>query len=113
MVSARRKAATPSGVSLLLLCPRCYDVGSDVMVEQGGWVVQEYVQTIVCAGDSWKMVYPMLGLWLEADSSGSLIRRRSRAGGASACLGSCYPSLILSMAMVCPIKNYFGGPKSC
>ena len=41
------EAAIPSGVSLLLLCPRCYGVGSDVMVEQGGCVVQEYVQTVV------------------------------------------------------------------
>ena len=37
------------------------------------------MQTVVCADDSWKMVYPMLGLWLEADSSSSLFRRRSRA----------------------------------
>ena len=72
-------AATPSGVSLLLLCPRCYDVVSDVMAEKGGWIVQEYAQMIVDVGDSWKMVYPMLDLWLNADSSGSLFRRRSRA----------------------------------
>ena len=26
------------------------------------------------------MVYPVLGLWLEAESSGFLLRRRSRAG---------------------------------
>jgi hypothetical protein len=71
-------AATPSGVSLLLLCPRCYGVGSDVMVEQGRCIVQEYAQTVVCACDSWKMVYHVLVLWLEADSSGFLLRRRSR-----------------------------------
>ena len=56
-------AVTPSGVSLLLLCPRCCGVVSNVMVEQGGCVVQEYAQTVVCAGDRWKMVYPVLGLW--------------------------------------------------
>jgi hypothetical protein len=32
------EAAIPSGVSIL------YGVGSDVMVEQGGCVVQEYVR---------------------------------------------------------------------
>jgi hypothetical protein len=37
------EAAIPSGVSILLLCPSYYSVGSDVMVEQGGCVVQEYV----------------------------------------------------------------------
>jgi hypothetical protein len=36
------EAAIPSCVSILLLCPRYYDVDSDVMVEQGGCVVQEY-----------------------------------------------------------------------
>ena len=50
------------------------------MVEQEGCVVQEYVQTNVCADDSWKMVYPVLGLWMEIDSSGVLFRRRSRMG---------------------------------
>ncbi|EMS63274.1 CAX-interacting protein 4 [Triticum urartu] len=40
---------TPSGVSLLLLYPRCYGVVSDVMVEQGGFVVQEYAQAVVYA----------------------------------------------------------------
>ena len=73
-------AATPSGVSLLLLCPRCCGVVSDVMVEQVGFVIQEYAQTVVCASDSWKMVHPVLGLWLVADSSGFLLRRRCRAG---------------------------------
>jgi hypothetical protein len=29
--------AVPSGVFILLLCSRCYGVGSDIMVEQGGW----------------------------------------------------------------------------
>jgi hypothetical protein len=33
------KAAIPSGVSFLLICPRCYGVISAIMVEQGGWVV--------------------------------------------------------------------------
>jgi hypothetical protein len=45
------EATIPSGVSFLLLCPRCYSVGSNVMVEQGGCVVQEYAQAVVCAGD--------------------------------------------------------------
>ena len=71
-------AATPSVVSLLLLCPRCCGVLSDVMVEQEGCVVQEYVQTNVCTDDSWKMVYPVLGLWMEVDSYDVLFRRRSR-----------------------------------
>jgi hypothetical protein len=35
------------------------------MVEQGGCVVQEYAQMVVCLGDRWKMVYPLLGLWME------------------------------------------------
>ena len=74
------EAVTQSGVSLLLLCPRCYDVVSDVMVEQGRWVVHEYAQTVVCACDSWKMVYLVLGFWLEADSYGFLLRRHRRAG---------------------------------
>ena len=43
-------------------------------------VVQEYAQTAVCACHSWKMVYPVLVLWLEADSSGFFLRRCSRAG---------------------------------
>ena len=38
----------------------------------------EYAQTVVCACDSWKMVYHVLVLWLEADRSGLLLRRRSR-----------------------------------
>jgi hypothetical protein len=41
------EAAIPSVVSILLLCPHCYSVGSDIMVEQGGCVVQEYAQTVV------------------------------------------------------------------
>ena len=73
-------AVTASSVSLLLLCPCCYGVVFDVMVEQGGCVIQEYTQTVVCACDSRKMVYPVLGLWLEADSSGFLLRRRRHAG---------------------------------
>ena len=73
-------ATTPSGVSLPLLCPRCCGVVSDVMVEQGGFVIQECVQTVVCASDSWKMVHPVLGLWLVADSSGFFLRRHCRAG---------------------------------
>ena len=67
----------PHQVCLLLFCPCCYDVVSDVMVEQGGCVVQGYA---LHASDSWKMVYPILGLWLKADSSSFLLRRRSRAG---------------------------------
>jgi hypothetical protein len=45
------EAVVPSGVSILLLCPRYYGVGSDVMVEQGGCVIQEYAQTVVCVCD--------------------------------------------------------------
>ena len=71
-------AEIPSGVSLLLLCPRYYGVGSDVMVEQGGCVFQEYARTVVCAGDRW--MYPVLGLWMKAGSSDLLSRRSSRAG---------------------------------
>jgi hypothetical protein len=41
------EAAIPSGVSILLLCPRCYGVGSNVMVEQGGCVVQEYDALVI------------------------------------------------------------------
>uniref|UniRef100_M8AXT2 glucan endo-1,3-beta-D-glucosidase n=1 Tax=Aegilops tauschii TaxID=37682 RepID=M8AXT2_AEGTA len=72
-------AATSSGVSLLLLCPRCCGVVSDVMVEQGGFVVQEYAQAVVYASDSWKMEYLVLGLWSKAGSSGFLLRRRRHA----------------------------------
>jgi hypothetical protein len=63
------EAAIPSGVSFLLFHPCYYGVGSDIMVEQGGYVVQKYAQTFVCICDRWKMVYPMLGLWMEAGSS--------------------------------------------
>ena len=73
-------AATSSGLSLFLLCPRCCGVVSDVMVEKGGFVIQEYAQTVVYASDSWKMMHLVLGLRLEADSSGFLLRRCSRAG---------------------------------
>ena len=73
-------AATPSGVSLLMLCPRCCGVVSDVMVEQGGFVIQEYAQAVVYASDSWKMEYLVLGLWSKADSSGFLLRHRRHAG---------------------------------
>jgi hypothetical protein len=45
------EVAIPSGVSILLLCPRCYDTGSDVMVKQGGCVAREYAQTAVCVTD--------------------------------------------------------------
>ncbi len=50
------------------------------MVEKGGFVVQEYAQTLVYASDSWKMVHLVLSLWLKADSSGFLLRRHSRVG---------------------------------
>jgi hypothetical protein len=36
------EVTNPSGVSILVLCPRYSGVGSDVMVEQRGCVVQEY-----------------------------------------------------------------------
>jgi hypothetical protein len=45
-----------------------------------GGVVQEYVQTFVCVCDRRKMVYPMLGLWMEAGNSDFLPRRCSRGG---------------------------------
>jgi hypothetical protein len=48
---AEAETAIPLGVSFLLLCPHCYDVVFDVMVEQGGCVVQEYAQMVVCACD--------------------------------------------------------------
>jgi hypothetical protein len=38
----KAEAAILSGVSMLLLCHYYYGVGSDVIVEQGGCVVQEY-----------------------------------------------------------------------
>jgi hypothetical protein len=44
------KVAIPSRVSILLLCPCYYGVGSNVMVEQGGCVVQEYAQMYVTDG---------------------------------------------------------------
>ena len=106
-------AATPSDVSLLL-CPHCYDVVSDVMVEQGGCIIREYAQTVVCADDSWKMVYHVLGLWLKVDSSGFLLRRRSRTGVLvlefDGMFGDMFPGLILSTAMVLLLANYFRGP---
>jgi hypothetical protein len=74
------EAAIPSGVSILLLCPRYYDVGSDVMVEQEGCVIQEYAQTFVCVCDRWKMVYHMLDLWMKAGSSDIIPRYCSRGG---------------------------------
>ena len=49
-------------------------------MEQEGFVVREYAQTVVYAGDNWKKVHPVMGWWFEADSSGFLLRRRSRAG---------------------------------
>jgi hypothetical protein len=93
------EATIPSGVSFLLLCPHYYGVVSDVMVEQGGCVVQEYVQIFVCVCDRWKMVYPMLGLWMEAGSSDFIPRHCSRGG------------YQFWSSIVCP--NYFGGSKSC
>jgi hypothetical protein len=35
---------------------------------------------VVCICDRWNMVYPMLGLWMEAGSSDFLPQRCSRAG---------------------------------
>ena len=110
-------ATIPSGVSLLLLCPRCCGVLSDVMVEQEGCVVQEYVQTVVYAYDSWKMVYPVLGLWMKADSSGLLLRRRSRTGvsvlefdGVSGDMLPRSGSFNGNGFMVLLIVNYYGVP---
>jgi hypothetical protein len=74
------EAVIPSGVFILLLCPRYYGVGSDVMVEQGGCVVQECAQMFVCVCDRRKMVYPMLGLWMEAGNFDYLPRPCSRGG---------------------------------
>ena len=76
-------ATTPSDGFFLLLCPRCCGVVSGAMVEERGFV-QEYVQTVVCTGDSWKMVHLVVGSWLEADGFGSLLRRRRAGAGASA-----------------------------
>ncbi|KAI4979924.1 hypothetical protein ZWY2020_016677 [Hordeum vulgare] len=60
-------AATPSGVSFLLLRPRCCGVLADVM-------------KVVYASDSWKVVHLVLGLWSVDESSGFLLRRCHRAG---------------------------------
>ncbi|XP_047063826.1 probable ubiquitin carboxyl-terminal hydrolase 16 [Lolium rigidum] len=68
-------ATTPSDGFFLLFCPRCCGVVSGAKAEQRGFV-QEYVQTMVCTGDSWKMVHLVVGLWLKADGSGSLLRYR-------------------------------------
>ena len=68
-------AMTPSDGFFLLLCPRCCGVVSGAKVEQRGFV-QEYVQTVVCTGDSWNMVHLVVGSWLKADGSGSLLRHR-------------------------------------
>jgi hypothetical protein len=56
-------------VSILMLCPRYYGVGSDAMVEHEWCVVQEFARKFVCVCDKWKMVYVVLGLWMEAGSS--------------------------------------------
>ena len=45
-------AVTPSGVSLLLPCPVCCGVVSNITVEQAGFVIREYAQAVVYAGDS-------------------------------------------------------------
>ena len=34
---------------------------------------------MVCTGDGWKMMHLVVGLWMEDDGSGSLLRHR-RAG---------------------------------
>jgi hypothetical protein len=111
------EAAIPSGVSFLLLYPCYYCVGSDDMVEQGGCVVQEYTQTVVCVCDRWKMVYPMLGLWMEAGSSDFIPYivnvGRYQFWSSIACPRTCCLGLILSTTMVLPLANYIGGPKSC
>ena len=73
-------ATTPSGVSLLLLCPCCCGVVSDVMVEQGGFIVHEYAQAAVCASDSWKMELLVMGMWSKTGNSGFLLRRSRHAG---------------------------------
>jgi hypothetical protein len=105
------EAAIPLGVYILLLCPCCYGVGSDVMVEHGGGVVQEYAQTVVCTCDRWKMVYPVLDLWMKADRFDFLPQRRSGVG-VSWSLIAC-PETCLSTALVLPKANYFGVLKSC
>ena len=50
-------------------------VVSGAKVEQRRFV-QEYVQTVLCTGDSWNMVHLVVGSWLKADGSGSLLRHR-------------------------------------
>jgi hypothetical protein len=107
----------PSGVSILLLCPRYYDVGSDVIVEQGGCVVQEYAQTVVCVGDRWKMVYHVLGLWMEAGSSYFLPRHRSRARVSVLEFDRVSEDMLLRSDSFndngFASRNYFEGLKSC
>ena len=56
----------------------------------------------------------MLGLWLKADSSGFLLRRRRRHAGVSALKFDGVSEDMLprsdSLAMVLFLANYFGGP---
>ena len=54
-------AATPSGVSILLLCPCCCGIAYDVTVQQEGFVVREYAHAVVHTIDSWKKVHPVMG----------------------------------------------------
>ena len=91
---------------------RCDDVFSNVGVEPGR-SSRSTRRLLFAHCHSWKMVYPVLVLWLEADSSGFFLRRCSRAemsvlelDGVSACC----PGLIHSTAMVLLLANDFGGP---
>ena len=58
---------------------RCDDVFSNVGVEPGR-SSRSTRRLLFAHCHSWKMVYPVLVLWLEADSSGFFLRRCSRAG---------------------------------
>ena len=106
--------ATLSDGFFLLLCSRCCGVVSGVVMKQRGFV-QEYVQTVICTGDSCNMVHLVVGWWLKADGSGSLLRHRRawvlvlKFDGVS---GDMLPRLFLSTTMVYPMANYIGGPKS-
>jgi hypothetical protein len=87
------------------------------MVEQGGCVVQEYAQMVICAGDRWKMVYPVLGLWIEADSSDFLPRLCSHAGVSVLEFDSVFKDIFPRSDSFngngFASANYFGGPKNC
>lgn len=97
------------GILVVDVCPQAPPLRRRSLQRRNGAreVVQECVQTVVCIGDSWKMVNLVLGSWLEDDGSGFLYRRH-RAGvpdlESMVCMG-CYPSQIISRAMVLPLES--------